>query len=151
MTGKNSLRNVLGSGVALLLALSSSAATAAQAAPAAPQLLKLEQAWIRALTEHDSVFLNRLLADNFIDVSWKGRLRNKTDMLEDLKKSKPTTQILSDLKVRTFSDTAIVTGLNTITGKDTARIAQLRFTDVFVRQAGDWHAVSSQETLVSRP
>ena len=145
------LRGLLAVGLVCLLCLPVLARAADPHASATQQVLKLEHAWVRALSEHDAVFLNQLLADNFIDVSWQGKLRTKADMLEDLKTPKPATQTLSDLKVRLFGDTAIVTGLNTIVGKHQALVAKLRFTDVFVRQHNQWHAVSSQETLVQRP
>lgn len=145
------LRSLLAVGLACLLCLPLLARAADPHAYATEQVLKLEHAWVRALSEHDTGFLNQLLADNFIDVSWQGKLRTKADMLENLKAPKPATQTLSDLEVRLFGDAAIVTGLNTIVGKHQARVAKLRFTDVFVRQHNQWHAVSSQETLMQRP
>ena len=137
-------------GAILLFCLPAFASAAPPADSSAQAVLKLEHTWVRAISEHDSAFVERLLADNFIDMSWQGRLRSKADMLENLKRPKPATQVLSDLKVRVFGETAIVTGLNTMTGRDNAWQARLRFTDVFVGHADQWHAVSSQETLIGK-
>ena len=44
-------------------------------------VLRLEQDWLKALTERDRVSLNRILADEFVDCSWRGELRTKRQSL----------------------------------------------------------------------
>jgi len=51
-----------------------------------------------------------LLAENYIEVLPDGSLMNKSQVLDDAKKSKYQTIELSDLKIISFGDTAIVVG-----------------------------------------
>lgn len=95
-------------------------------------------------------FLDKLLADDFLDVSWKDQIRTKADLLKD-NATVSASQRLSELRVRVFGNTAVVTGLNTVTGPRHSYVAHLRFSDVFVRRANAWHAVSAQETLIGKP
>lgn len=110
-------------------------------------LIHLEHVWVRALEEHDVPVLQRILADDFIDTSYRGRLRTKADLLAGRVSADIASERLSELKVRVFGNTAVVTGLNTVTGTKQAWAARVRFTDVFVRRNGRWQAVSAQETL----
>ena len=45
------------------------------------QLLDLEQRWLTAAMQHDAVTLQQVLADDFVDVTYQGGLRDKTDHL----------------------------------------------------------------------
>ncbi len=57
-------------------------------------------------------------------------------------------QKLQDLRVRLAApDVAVVTGVNAVSGASPDVTARVRFTDVFVRRAGEWRAFSAQETL----
>jgi len=125
-------------------------AYAAMSSPSTIQTLtRLEHEWVAMHAPRHVQFLRTLLAANFVDVSYKGRLRTKQDMLANAATSSLGSQTLSDLRVRQFGNTAVITGLNTVIGKQHAWLARLRFTDVFVRRAGAWQAVSAQETLES--
>ena len=123
----------------------------ASCADDARMLLDLEQHWVTAAAAHDHAALDAILADDFIDISWQGKLRGKADALSALAAPAQTRQYLSGLKVRLYGDTAVVTGLNTVTAADRSFTAYIRFTDVFVRQAGAWRAVSAQETPEGSP
>jgi ketosteroid isomerase-like protein len=109
-----------------------------------------EARWVDALDNRDAAALRSLLDEDFVDVTWKGEVRNKSAAVAALEsKDRPsTTQRLLDLRVRfAASDTAVVTGLNVVTGKAPDFTARVRFTDVFVKRAGSWTAFSAQETL----
>lgn len=112
-------------------------------------LTRLEPEWAAMDAPGHVQFLRTLLAANFVDVSFKVRLRTKQETLASATTSSLDSQTLSDLRVRQFGNTAVVTGLNTVIGKQHAWLARLRFTDVFVRRVGAWRAVSAQETLES--
>lgn len=120
-----------------------------RAAPmsAAHKLLQLEHQWIRASATHSTAFLDHLLAADFVEVTYDGRIRSKADVLQG-RVAPGTVQTLSDLRVRIFGATAVVTGLNTVANSKQGWTARLRFTDVFVRNDSGWHAVSAQETLL---
>lgn len=113
---------------------------------AADQLQALERTWLAAAVHHDRATLDRLLADDFIDISYRGERRTKADALQAPAAPPGSRQSLSNLDVRLYGTTGIVTGVNTVTiaGREPARI---RFTDVFVRMRDGWRAVSAQETL----
>ena len=56
---------------------------------------------------------------------------------------------IDDIVVRTFGDSAVVTGRTVVTTRTpTAQTVRLRFTDVFVRRNGRWLVVASQGTLL---
>jgi ketosteroid isomerase-like protein len=112
-------------------------------------LIRLEHAWVHALERHDVATLRRILADDFLDTSYKGQVRTKADQLAARAAAGIESERLSDLKVRVLGNTAIVTGLNTIQGRRRAWTARIRFTDIFVKRGGRWRAVGAQETLVS--
>jgi ketosteroid isomerase-like protein len=110
-----------------------------------------EAAWVAALKARDVATLDRLLADDFVDTTWQGAQRGKPAMLSALATQGGQPNDISDLSVARHGDTAICRGLNTIHGPDGAVRARLRFTDVFLYDAGGWRAVSAQETLVAQP
>jgi ketosteroid isomerase-like protein len=120
---------------------------AADTTPDARQLLDLEQRWLTAAMQRDTATLGQILADDFVDVTYKGSLSDKAGHLKVSLAPANTRQTLEDLKVRFYGDTGIVTGQNTIAAKDHSFTARVRFTDVFVKRAGRWQAVSAQETL----
>ncbi len=115
------------------------------------QLLDLEQRWLTAGMQRDIPALKEILADDFVDVTYKGGLRDKADHLESSLAPSKSKQTLEELKVRLYGDTGIVTGLNVVVTADGAATYKIRFTDVFVKHGGRWQAVSAQETPVTGP
>ena len=111
------------------------------------QLLDLEQRWLAAGEQRDIPLLKEILGDDFVDVSYQGRLRNKTDHLAATLAPSKSRQTLEELKVRLYGDTGIVNGLDVTVTQDGSATDKVRFTDVFVKRAGRWQAVSAQETL----
>src|SRR5690349_5917976 len=74
------------------------------------EIAALEQSWAAAQKANDPSAIAPLLADNYIEVLPDGSLMNKSQVLDDAKKSKYQTIELSDLKIISFGDTAIVVG-----------------------------------------
>lgn len=108
-----------------------------------------EDRWVAALDHRDVAALRTLLDDDFVDITWKGEVRDRSAAVAALEApGRPSMkQTLQEIRVRFAGpDAAVVTGVNVVTGNapDTARV---RFTDVFVRRAGAWKALSAQETL----
>ena len=121
------------------------------AADDSQQLLDLEHRWLTAAMQRDIPALKEILADDFMDVTYKGSLRDKADHLHASLAPSKSTQTLEELKVRSYGDTGLVTGLNVIVTADGSATYKIRFTDVFVKRAGRWQAVSAQETPVTNP
>lgn len=126
--------------------------SAAVAAPSdTQQLEELEQRWMTAGMQRDTATLKDILADDFVDVTYQGKLRDKADHLKSSLTPSRSKQSLGELKVRIYGDTGIVNGLNVVVTQDDSVTYKVRFTDVFVKGKGVWRAVSAQETLEKNP
>ena len=66
-------------------------------------VLRIEHDWLKALTERDRVTLDRILADDFMNSTWKGELRDERQIFEGLAKPVEYSQRLDDLKVNLLS------------------------------------------------
>ena len=131
-------------GLLALLALPAYTAPLSSNATTA-QVLKLEQVWMRAAQSRDIRALSRILSDDYLDINYRGMVRDKADALHAPNlRIKAYTQKLNQERVRVYGNTAIVTGRGLLT--TSKRHYAWRFTDVFVRRDGRWRAVSSQET-----
>lgn len=114
----------------------------------AATLVRFEHTWQQAILSGNESILREILAQNFLDTSYKGVLRTKQDILAGAKNPPRYSAALSELAVRVFGDTAIVTGLNTVTGPQKAWTAKLRFTDVFINRNDRWQAIGAQESMI---
>jgi ketosteroid isomerase-like protein len=118
------------------------------------ELVKLENAWSEAVAKKDTTFLHNLYADEFMAIDKDGAITNKAQEIANTfsGKLKFTSYRLEDLKVRLYSDVAVVTGNNTVkaTFQDHDISGLYRFTDVFVKRSGRWQCVVTQGTLVAK-
>ena len=137
--------------LALLIALSPLATQAAADPLRQPQtaagVAAAEALWVAALKAHDTATLQRLLAPDFIDTTWRGARRDKAAAEAAASTGGTGDQTGSELAVSLYGTSAIVRGLNTVRGPDGSVIAHIRFTDAFVYRDGGWRAISAQETL----
>jgi ketosteroid isomerase-like protein len=111
-----------------------------------------EARWVDALDRRDGDALRAILDEDFLDVTWKGEVRDRQAAVAALAApGRPAMkQTLQDLRVRfAVPDVAIVTGVNAVSSQSPAFSARIRFTDVFVKRGGAWKALSAQETLES--
>ena len=128
------------------------------AAPAAPSaggdkaaIAKLEQRWLAAVAPGgDRSALQAILADDFVDIDWRGRIRHKADLIAAPAQAH-VTQHVTDLHIRVWQDTGIATGVNHVRSTHKGWSVAVSFTDVFVRSDGRWRAVSAQETVRKPP
>ena len=113
------------------------------------RLGELERGWLDAVSARDSAALRRILAADFtfIDARAAGYLFDRKQYLADaVRERKPESYSLDELRVRLYanSDAAVVDGWyrqqNTAAGEPC--LGGLLFTDVWVRRAGIWKAVS---------
>lgn len=135
----------------ILLAALLATTTAVGAPTDTQQLKELEQRWMTAGTQRDTATLKDVLADDFVDITYQGKLRDKADHLKSSLAPSKSKQSLEELKVRIYGDTGIVNGLNVVVTQDGSATYMVRFTDVFVKRKGVWRAVSAQETLEKNP
>lgn len=121
----------------------------ADAPPAAQAVLAQEQRWLHALATGDAATLGKILPDNFIHITYLGKIRYRDDELANATKPKPYVQRLSDQTVDFSHDVAIVHGLNTISRQENV-VLQLRYTDIYIKENGHWRPVSAQETAIAK-
>jgi ketosteroid isomerase-like protein len=117
------------------------------------QLTKIENDWAVSYVKRDTAFLQRITADDFTFIGPDGNMVNKADYIKGLTGDTVFSGFkIDDLKIRTYGDAAVVVGLATIIvkmkGEDDS--GQYSFTDVFVKQKGEWKAVSGQVTPVAK-
>lgn len=118
-------------------------------------VMQVEQEWLEALQRHDAKTLDRILAPEWTDNDWQGRLLTRSDYLAYFARTPAPSVLAQQHFVETIvrflanGDVAIVTGM-VVTDATDASGAKAprpsRFTDVFVWRDGRWQAVSAQET-----
>jgi ketosteroid isomerase-like protein len=122
------------------------------AAKGEEQLRSLVRMWDEATVRGDAATLDRLLADEFAFVGGP----NKAQYLASMR-SKPSdlsieSAVSSDLQVQVYGNTAIVTGLDTITGKNKGQpyTNKWLYMDVWIRRDGRWQCVKTYSSLSKR-
>ena len=127
----------------------------AWAANVEEELKKLETDRAAAAVKGDAATLETQTSDDYTFINLYGQLSDKTQMVNAFKtgQTKLTSNELSDMKVRVYGNTAVITGKanvkGTLGGKDTN--GQIMFTRVYVKKGGTWQSVAFQQTLVSNP
>ena len=120
----------------------------------AGQLLYLEREWNDADQSKDVAWFERNYAEDATDISSRtGAVHSKMEELASMKTDKAVLDSLelSDLNVRVEGNTAIVTGVNHVKGRDDKGQAidrMARFTDVFVKRNGRWLVLATQGTMI---
>jgi ketosteroid isomerase-like protein len=111
------------------------------------ELIALENAWAKAYLDRDVKTLDRLEADDWLYTSADGKLISKAQDIADVSSGtyQATEFKMSDLKVRVYGDTAVITGrqteVATMSGKDASD--QFRITDVWLKRNGQWGCIAS--------
>src|SRR6185312_2579330 len=117
-------------------------------------LMQLERDWTQASLKRDIDALQKIMADDWVNIDFQGRTVTKAQTIANLKAGAPATQAagIGEMKVRVFGDSAVVAGSDTekSTLKGKPVIDKYLWTDVFVKRDGRWQAVASQSTKVAR-
>lgn len=121
------------------------------------EVVASERAWSEAFLKHDLHALSRLLADDFVGIDGRGVVSDKAAELEEAKApSAGSTQPaligeqLSDIRVRIYGDTAVLTAINTAEFTDST--IRYRRTTVWVWREGRWQCVSFHGSrILERP
>jgi ketosteroid isomerase-like protein len=101
--------------------------------------------------KRDKAVLNRVLDEHFVFTDDEGQVLNKTQYIDVAVRSIVVESYTADeMTIRVFGDAGVVagrwSGKITIDGKDAS--GAFRYTDTFVRRAGRWRAVASQNTRI---
>src|SRR5947207_15219353 len=115
-------------------------------------LKAIEEKWDAADLKGDSAALGAILADTFISTNSEGKVRNKAEVLAQLKSGevKYETSKVGDMKVSVYGDAAVVNGRwkAKFVEKGKPVDTSERFTDTYVRQNGQWRCVASQGSTI---
>ena len=147
---RRSIAFLLASILSLVVLLS-----AAWAASAEEELKKLETDRAAAVVKGDVATLEKQTSDDYTLINMNGQMSDKSQMVNAFKtgQSKLTSDELSDMKVRVYGNTAVITGKadvnGTLGGKDAT--GQIMFTRVYVKKGGQWQSVAFQQTRISNP
>jgi ketosteroid isomerase-like protein len=113
----------------------------------------LEMDWRNAQLTNNVTAVDRLLADDYLGISANGTLETKADELGRRRTgSLHITQLeLSDIKVRIYGDTAVVTSKADLVGKNGDRdiSGRYRYTRVYSNREGQWKIVSFEASRIS--
>jgi ketosteroid isomerase-like protein len=119
------------------------------------QIKKMERDRAAAVVKADIATLEGLTSDDYILINANGQLSNKAETMNNIKTGviKLTSNEVSDMKVRVYGDTAIVTGKSTAKGSIGGRELKgpVMFTRVYVKKNGKWQSVAFQQTPVVAP
>jgi ketosteroid isomerase-like protein len=117
------------------------------------ELINLEKETVHALMLNNTTFFKRVYGEDFVGTTATGRVINKAAYMANVASStnKYSVFIASDIQVRIFQDTAVVSSLWTARGTQDGRPfdRQYRVTHVYIYGQRGWQAVSSQETLLA--
>jgi len=116
-------------------------------AKVAEELRGLVQAWDKALVTNDAEAMDRLLAVEFTFVGGA----NKVRYLASLKPNPDSVveaAVSTQIEVQVYGETAVLTGLDTITGKSKGVpfTNKWLYMDVWVKRSGRWQCVKTFAT-----
>jgi ketosteroid isomerase-like protein len=121
--------------------------------PTHKEIEGLELDWRQAQLTNNISVVDRLLADDYLGISANGTLETKADELATRRSGtlKITALDLSDIKVRIYGDTAVVTSKAELVGKKGDRdiSGRYRYTRVYSNRAGQWRIVSFEASRIS--
>jgi ketosteroid isomerase-like protein len=115
------------------------------------QILNLERQSKDAALNRDASFVERVLADDYLAIGPLGQVITKSDTITARKNAQLHYDSidLTDVVVRLYGNTAIVTGRADVKGKDLGEdfSGPYRFTRVWVKRNGQWLTASYQATV----
>jgi uncharacterized protein (TIGR02246 family) len=133
-----------------LLALPGAAA-AVSAEEDARTVAALDVQYQAAVKANDADGMAKILADDFVLVTGRGKTFTKNDLLEEARKKSTIYEKQDELeqKVRVWGDTAVVTALLWIKGVSEGKPIERRlwFSDTYVRTTAGWKYVLGQASI----
>ena len=111
----------------------------------------LDTEYQAAVRNHDVATMDRILADDFVLVTGRGRTFSKADLLQEARDTDVIYERQEDTgqTVRVWGDTAVVTALLWAKGTRNGKPFdyKLWFSDTYVRTASGWRYVFAQASL----
>jgi ketosteroid isomerase-like protein len=126
-------------------------AGAARSTDDAAVVARLDAEYQHAVQTHDAATMNRILADDFVLVTGRGRIFSKADLLMEARDTSVVYEHQEDISqtVRLWHNTAVVTALLWVKGTDKGKPfdRQLWFSDTYVRTPSGWRYVFGQSSI----
>ena len=117
--------------------------------------MKVENDMLAALLKRDGATFGKYFADDAVLTTPDGNVQTKVQLLADVKSGELVLEssTISDMKVRVYGDAAVATYTTTDKGtyKKQDISGRYRWTDTFVRRAGDWKLVAGHGTPIQPP
>jgi ketosteroid isomerase-like protein len=117
-----------------------------------PQVLTAENALCRAYQTGDVAYIKTHIAEDYTLTDGAGEITTRQDDIDDLTSGKAhyTTIENSDMKVRFYGATAIVTGRTLIKGTYSGQAldVEVQFTDTLVRINNQWRLVAGHVSRI---
>jgi len=111
----------------------------------------LDAQFQQAVKENDAATMDRILADDFILVTGRGKVFTKPDLLEEVRNGGTVYEHQEDSQqiVRVWGAMAIITALLWAKGTNAGKPFdyQLWFSDVYVRTSNGWRYIFGQSSL----
>ena len=111
----------------------------------------LDSQYQAAVSKNDAAGMDRILADDFILVTGRGKAYTKADLLNEARGGRTVYERQEDTsqKVRVWGDTAVVTALLWAKGATDGKAFEYRlwFSDTYVRTSSGWRYVFGQASL----
>ncbi len=126
------------------------------------ELMQMEHDWSAAFLNHDVSAVARILADDYVGTDGRGIMTTKAEEMEEAKAPAPDApmperaileETISDLKVRVYGNTAVVTGIanEKVSFKGKESLIRYRRTTVYVKRQGRWQCVSFHGSRMIEP
>ena len=120
--------------------------------PVEREIMELQRAWMKAVMAHDAPALDQILADDFTltSIHSSGELVSKAEYMASFGKVKNSLFSFRDVVIRIYGEMAVVNSRfhQQYSGDSKESAGEFLMTDVWVKRAGRWQAVSRHS---SRP
>ena len=119
----------------------------------APDILEIDASWNELRLKADVKGLGQLLVEDWLLTHSDGRVQTKSDYLGELTNQARTNQkiVNEDILLRTYEDTAVVTGMSVQSGTRNGEpwSGRFRFTRVWIHNESGWKMVASHSSRVT--
>ena len=108
----------------------------------------LDTEYQAAVERNDAATMDRILADDFILVTGRGKVFTKADLLDEARSGRVAYEVQrdSEQKVRVWGDTAVITAMLHAKGSENGEAFEYKlwFSDTYVQIGGEWKYVFGQ-------
>ena len=111
----------------------------------------LDTEYQAAVARNDAAAMDRLLADDFVLVTGRGKVYTKSDLLNEARSGQTVYERQDDSaqKVRIWGNTAVITALLWAKGTENGKPFEYKlwFSDTYVRTPAGWRYVFAQSSI----